>query len=154
MAARHDGSLQSWYQSGFPAINFHSLPASATVITCGRGSIRCLDLSRDEPILIDRTRSTVSLAGWLNDMETIFRVCHIEAHFQVVLASRCLARNARLWWLTLGLPDVQGLAWVDFRAFILARFGPLPDKEANIPYRDPDIYNDMYIRRYLNYVVE
>ncbi|GMN65396.1 hypothetical protein TIFTF001_034463 [Ficus carica] len=97
-------SLQSWYQSGFPAIHFHGLPASATVI--------------------------------------------------VVLASRCLAENARLWWLTLGLPDVQGLAWADFRAFILAHFGPLPDKEANMPYRDPRIYNDIYMRQYLNYVAE
>ncbi|GMN63823.1 hypothetical protein TIFTF001_032883 [Ficus carica] len=148
------GTLQSWYQSGFPSIHFHGLPASATVITCGRGSIRCLDLSRDEPIVIDRTRRTVSLAGWLNDMETIFRVCHIEAHFQVVLASRCLAGNARLWWLTLWLPDVQGLAWADFRAFILARFGPLPYEGANRPYRNPKIYNDMYRRRYLSYVVE
>ncbi|GMN46362.1 hypothetical protein TIFTF001_015547 [Ficus carica] len=66
-------TLQSCYQSGFPAIHFHGLPASATVITCGRGSMRCLDLSRDEPIVIDRTHRTVSLAGWLNDMETIFQ---------------------------------------------------------------------------------
>ncbi|GMN64407.1 hypothetical protein TIFTF001_033489 [Ficus carica] len=87
-------------------------------------------------------------------METIFRVCHIEAHFQVVLASRCLAGNARLWWLTLGLPDVQGLAWTDLCAFILACFRPLPDEGANRPYRDPEIYNDMYRRRYLNYVAE
>ncbi|GMN48242.1 hypothetical protein TIFTF001_017410 [Ficus carica] len=148
------GMLQIWYQSGFPAIHFRGLPASATVITCGRGSIRCLDLSRDEPIVIDRTRRTMSLTGWLNDIETIFRVCHIEAYFQIVLASRCLAGNARLWWLTLGLPDVQGLAWADFYAFILARFGPLPDEGANRPYRDPEIYNDMYRRRYLNYFAE
>ncbi|GMN68984.1 hypothetical protein TIFTF001_038033 [Ficus carica] len=106
------------------------------------------------PLLFDRTRRTMSPAGWLNDMETIFRVCHIEAHFQVMLASRCLAGNARLWWLTLGLPDVQGLAWVDFRAFILVRFGPLPDEGANRTYRDPEIYNDMYRRQYLSYVAE
>ncbi|GMN69216.1 hypothetical protein TIFTF001_038267 [Ficus carica] len=97
---------------------------------------------------------TVSLAGWLNDMETIFRVCHIEAHFQVVLASSCLAGNAILWWLTLGLPDVQGQAWADFCAFILARFRPLPDDATNRPYCDPEIYNDRYGRRYLSYVAE
>ncbi|GMN63715.1 hypothetical protein TIFTF001_032784 [Ficus carica] len=61
------------HESGFPAIHFQGLPASATIITCGRGSIRCLDLSRDVPIVIDRTHRTMSLAGWLIDMETIFR---------------------------------------------------------------------------------
>ncbi|GMN70241.1 hypothetical protein TIFTF001_039285 [Ficus carica] len=62
-------SLQSWYQSGFPAIQFHSLPASATVIVFHGMS----------PLLIDGTRKTISLAGWLEDMEIIFRVCHIES---------------------------------------------------------------------------
>ncbi|GMN70307.1 hypothetical protein TIFTF001_039351 [Ficus carica] len=31
------------------------------------------------PLLIDGTRKTISLAGWLEDMEIIFRVCHIES---------------------------------------------------------------------------
>ncbi|GMN53175.1 hypothetical protein TIFTF001_022312 [Ficus carica] len=43
------------------------------------------------PLIFDKTRRTVSLAGWLQDMELIFRICHIEAHLQVLLASRCLA---------------------------------------------------------------
>ncbi|GMN70153.1 hypothetical protein TIFTF001_039195 [Ficus carica] len=59
----------SWYQSGFPAIQFHSLPASATVIVFHGMS----------PLLIDGTRKTISLARWLEDMEIIFRVCHIES---------------------------------------------------------------------------
>ncbi|GMN68195.1 hypothetical protein TIFTF001_037251 [Ficus carica] len=31
------------------------------------------------PLLIDGTRKTISLARWLEDMEIIFRVCHIES---------------------------------------------------------------------------
>ncbi|GMN60408.1 hypothetical protein TIFTF001_029512 [Ficus carica] len=42
----------------------------------------------------------------------------------------------------------------DFRALIIARYGTLPDEEANMPYHDPNIYNDMYMRQYLNYVAE
>ena len=33
------------------------------------------------PLLFNVTRRTVSLVGWLNDMETIFPVCHIKTHF-------------------------------------------------------------------------
>ncbi|GMN47675.1 hypothetical protein TIFTF001_016850 [Ficus carica] len=76
------------------------------------------------PLLFNGTCRTVSLVGWLNDMETIFRVCYIEAHLKVVLASRSLAGNARLWWLTLGLPNIQGVTWADFRALIIACYGP------------------------------
>ena len=32
------------------------------------------------------TRGTVSLAAWLHDMESIFRICHIQPHLQVPLA--------------------------------------------------------------------
>nr|GMN19783.1 hypothetical protein TIFTF001_045232 [Ficus carica] len=31
------------------------------------------------PLLINGTRKIISLAGWLEDMEIIFRVCHIES---------------------------------------------------------------------------
>ncbi|GMN24356.1 hypothetical protein TIFTF001_040560 [Ficus carica] len=46
----------------------------------------------------------------------------------VALASRCLTGTARLWWLTLGLPDIQGVTWADFRALIIARYGLLLPK--------------------------
>ncbi|GMN66403.1 hypothetical protein TIFTF001_035464, partial [Ficus carica] len=55
-----------------------------------------------QPLLFDGTRRTVSLSAWLCDMEKIFHICHIEAHLQVSLASRCLVADARLWWMTLG----------------------------------------------------
>ncbi|GMN60100.1 hypothetical protein TIFTF001_029193 [Ficus carica] len=106
-------------------------------------------------VLAERKLTTyVYAVGWLYDMESIFRIYHIEAHLQVPLASRCLAVDARLWWMSLGEPVIPKRSWADFRALIIARYGPLPDEEANMPYRDPDIYNDMYMRRYLNYAAE
>ncbi|GMN58705.1 hypothetical protein TIFTF001_027786 [Ficus carica] len=78
----------------------------------------------------------------------------VEAHLQVPLASRYIAVDAGLWWMSLGEPVIPEGLWADFRTLIIARYGPLPDKEANMPYRDPDIYNDMYMRRYLNYAAE
>ncbi|GMN19496.1 hypothetical protein TIFTF001_039836 [Ficus carica] len=79
-----------------------------------------------QPLLFDGTRRTVALAGWLHDMESIFRIGHIEAHLQVPLASRCLVVGARIWLV--------------------------PNEDAYMPYRDLEIYRDMYYRRYLNYV--
>ncbi|GMN61374.1 hypothetical protein TIFTF001_030467 [Ficus carica] len=96
-----------------------------------------------QPLLFDGTHRTVSLAGWLYDMELIFRICHIEARLQVLLASRCLTGDARLWWMTLGEPALPGGSWADFRALIITRYGPLSDEEANMPYRDSKIYNDI-----------
>ena len=61
--------------------------------------------------------------------------------------------GCRLWWLTLEEPTIPRGSWADFRALIIARYGPSPDKEANIPYHDPEIYNDMYMRRYVSYVI-
>ncbi|GMN60055.1 hypothetical protein TIFTF001_029143 [Ficus carica] len=104
-----------------------------------------------QPLIFNGTRQTVSLAAWLYDMEMIFRIYHIKAYLQVPLASRCLARDARLWWMTLGERAMQGDSWAEFRALIIARYGPLPDEDADIPYRDPEIYNDMYLGRYLGY---
>ena len=49
---------------------------------------------------------------------------------------------------------MPGGTWVDFRALMIARYGPLPDEDAYMPYRDPKIYNDMYLRRYLSYVAD
>ncbi|GMN53176.1 hypothetical protein TIFTF001_022318 [Ficus carica] len=115
---------------------------------CQRHSHWIMDGDRDAayafygmlPLIFDGTRRTVSLAGWLHDMESIFRICHIEAHLQVSLASRCLAVDARLWWMSLGESAIPGGSWADFRALIIAYYGPLPNKEADIPYRDTDIY--------------
>ncbi|GMN25503.1 hypothetical protein TIFTF001_051444 [Ficus carica] len=107
-----------------------------------------------QPLLFDGTQRTVSLAGWLYDMESIFGICHIEAHLQVLLATRCLAVEARVWWMTEGKPVMPGGTWADFRILITARYGPPPDEDANMPTRDPEIYNDMYLSRFLSYVAD
>ena len=60
------------------------------------------------PLIYDGTTRTVSLSGWLYDMESIFQICHIEAHLQVALATRCVARDARVWWRTIGEPTLLG----------------------------------------------
>ncbi|GMN31436.1 hypothetical protein TIFTF001_044578 [Ficus carica] len=77
-----------------------------------------------------------------------------EAHLQVPLASRCLALDARLWWRTIREPAILGGSWEEFRALTIARYGRLPDEDAIMPYRDPEIYNDMNFERYLNYVTD
>ncbi|GMN67350.1 hypothetical protein TIFTF001_036406 [Ficus carica] len=107
-----------------------------------------------QPLVFDGTHYTVSLAGWLYDMEMIFQICHIEAYLQVPLASRCLAREARLWWMTLGERAMQGDSWAEFRALIIAHYGPLPNEDADLPYHDPEIYNDMYLGQYLGYAAD
>ncbi|GMN34712.1 hypothetical protein TIFTF001_044941 [Ficus carica] len=99
------------------------------------------------PLLFDGTQRTVSLAGWLFDMETIFRICHNESHLQVLLASRCLTGDAKLWWIAQRDQAIHGGPWVDFRVWIIARYGLPPDEGVNAPYRDPDIYGDMHRRR-------
>ncbi|GMN23448.1 hypothetical protein TIFTF001_043684 [Ficus carica] len=35
------------------------------------------------PLLFDGTHRIASLSAWLYDMETIFHICHIEAHLQI-----------------------------------------------------------------------
>ncbi|GMN65047.1 hypothetical protein TIFTF001_034115 [Ficus carica] len=72
----------------------------------------------------------------------------------VSLASRCLVVDARLWWMTLGERAMPGRSWADFCALIIASYGPLPDEDDYMPYRDTEIYRDMYLRRYLSYVVD
>ncbi|GMN65004.1 hypothetical protein TIFTF001_034081 [Ficus carica] len=49
---------------------------------------------------------------------------------------------------------MPGESWADFRALIIARYEPLPDEDANVPYRDPEIYNDMYLGQYLGYAAD
>ncbi|GMN28706.1 hypothetical protein TIFTF001_049468 [Ficus carica] len=105
-------------------------------------------------LMFDGTRRTVTLAAWLHDIEAIFRICHIQPHLQVSLASRCLAIDARLWWRTQGEREVQGGSWENFRNVITARFGPPLEEDAGIHYRDPEIYRDMNLVRYLNYVYD
>ncbi|GMN24692.1 hypothetical protein TIFTF001_040597 [Ficus carica] len=107
-----------------------------------------------QPLLFDGTQRTVSLAGWLYDMESIFGICHIEAHLQVLLATRCLAVEARVWWMTEGEPAMPEGTWADFRILITARYGPPPDEDSNMPARDPEIYNDMYLSHFLSYVAD
>ncbi|GMN64412.1 hypothetical protein TIFTF001_033482 [Ficus carica] len=59
-----------------------------------------------EPRTYDGSQGAADLAEWLHDMETIFRLCHVGAHLQVMVASRRLMGEARLWWLSLGDPGV------------------------------------------------
>ncbi|GMN68258.1 hypothetical protein TIFTF001_037315 [Ficus carica] len=92
---------------------------------------RLMDEDRDaalvfygmQPVLFDGTRKTVSLAGCLYDMELIFRE-----------------------------PAIPGGSWADFHVLIIACYGPLLDKEANMPYRDPEIYNDIFQDAMLPYI--
>ncbi|GMN58252.1 hypothetical protein TIFTF001_027357 [Ficus carica] len=51
-------------------------------------------------------------------------------------------------------PAMSRGTWVDFRALITVRYGLPPDGDANMPYRDPEIFNDMYLERFLSYVVD
>ncbi|GMN68285.1 hypothetical protein TIFTF001_037340 [Ficus carica] len=152
------GSLQSWYQSGFLLSDFTvCLPSPPSLLyvmdprRVEEDRYAAYAFNRMQPLYFDGTRRTASLSAWLYDMELIFRICHIEAHLQVALASRCLIADARLWWMTIGERAMPGDTWVDFRAMLIARFGPLPDEGADVPYRDPEIYRDMHHARYLSY---
>ncbi|GMN59315.1 hypothetical protein TIFTF001_028394 [Ficus carica] len=78
----------------------------------------------------------------------------VIAHLQVLLANRCLAMDARLWWRTIGEPEILGGSWEDLRTLIIARYGPFPDRDAAMPYQNPEIYNDMNFKRYLSYVAD
>ncbi|GMN59402.1 hypothetical protein TIFTF001_028498 [Ficus carica] len=107
-----------------------------------------------QPLLFDGTHRTASLSAWLYDMETIFHICHIEAHLQVSLACRCLVADARLWWMTLGERAMPDRTWVHFRTLVIVRFGPVPDEGADGLYRDPEIYRAMHLERYFSYVAD
>ncbi|GMN58698.1 hypothetical protein TIFTF001_027787 [Ficus carica] len=65
-----------------------------------------LAFSGMEPCTFDGTQGAAALAEWLHDMETIFSLCHIGVHLQVMLASRRLVGEARIWWLSLGDPEI------------------------------------------------
>ncbi|GMN63693.1 hypothetical protein TIFTF001_032770 [Ficus carica] len=60
--------------------------------------------------------------------------------------------GARAWWLNIGNPEVPKDTWTNFRALITLRFGPLPCEGPHMHYRDPEIYRNMYMRRYVNNV--
>ncbi|GMN25974.1 hypothetical protein TIFTF001_046008 [Ficus carica] len=101
-----------------------------------------------EPCIFDGNQGTAALAEWLHNMEIIFRLCHIGAHLQIMLGSRCLVGEARSWWLNIGNPEVPKDCWRNFRALTTLRFGPLPGERPHMHYRDPKIYRDMYMRQY------
>ncbi|GMN26519.1 hypothetical protein TIFTF001_040878 [Ficus carica] len=107
-----------------------------------------------QPLLFDGTRQTIALAGWLHDMESIFRIGHIEAYLQVPLARRCLVAGARIWWMIVGEPAIPNGTWADFRVLIIARYGLVLNEDAYMLYRDLEIYRDMYYRRYLSYAAD
>ncbi|GMN44758.1 hypothetical protein TIFTF001_013949 [Ficus carica] len=132
----HEGGFGSWFELDWADHPNHSMT------------------TRHVTLAEQKLTTYIYVVGWLHDMESIFRICHIEAHLQVPLASQYLAVDARLWWMSLGESAIPGGSWADFRALIIARYEPLPDEEANMSYRDPDIYNDMYMRPYLNYAAE
>ncbi|GMN59967.1 hypothetical protein TIFTF001_029055 [Ficus carica] len=82
-----------------------------------------------------------------------FHSLPVIATIIVSLASRCLVADARLWWMTLGEREMPSRTWAHFRTIVIAYFGPVPDEGAGMPYRDPEIYRDMYDARYLSYAV-
>ena len=100
------------------------------------------------PLLYDSTPYTAPLMVWLHDMEAIFQIGHIEAHLQVILASRSLVGNAQLWWITTGERELPSRTWVDFRAMMIVHFAQVANQEADAPYRDHEIYRDMRRTRY------
>ncbi|GMN64572.1 hypothetical protein TIFTF001_033646 [Ficus carica] len=75
-----------------------------------------------EPGTFDGTQGPAALAEWLHDMETIFILCHIGAHLQVLLASRRLTGEAHLWWLSLEDPRIPMDVWTNFRSLIMRRY--------------------------------
>ncbi|GMN60508.1 hypothetical protein TIFTF001_029595 [Ficus carica] len=107
-----------------------------------------------QPLLFDGILRTVSLSVWLYDLETIFHRCHIEAHLQVSLASRCLLADARLWWMMIGKRTLPERTWAHFRAIMITRYGPVTEEGADEPYRDPEIYQDMQHERYYIFVAD
>ena len=56
--------------------------------------------------------------------------------------------------MTVGEPAIPNGTWANFRALIIACYGFVPNEDADMPYRDPEIYRDMYYRRYLSYVAD
>ncbi|GMN52709.1 hypothetical protein TIFTF001_021852 [Ficus carica] len=127
------GSLQSWYQSGFPAVRFPISAASATIFI--EMDLRQIEEDREaslaflgmEPRPFDGTQGAAALAECWQ-----------------------LVGEARIWWLSLGDPEIPKNVCMNFRALIILRYGPLPGEGPH--YRDPDIYRDMYMRRYISYV--
>nr|GMN28183.1 hypothetical protein TIFTF001_044208 [Ficus carica] len=107
-----------------------------------------------QPLFFDGTRRTVSLSVWLYDTELIFRTSHIVERLRVSLASRCLIADARLWWMTWGERALPERTWAHFRALVIARYGPIPEEGADEPYRDPEIYRDMYHERFYGLVAD
>ncbi|GMN37719.1 hypothetical protein TIFTF001_042676 [Ficus carica] len=106
------------------------------------------------PLSFDGTSRTISLGAWLYDMELIFRTSHIPGRVQVSLGSRCLSGDARLWWISVGEPQLPSWTWVHFRTLMIGWFGPILDYGPGAPQRDPDIYRDMYDMRYHSYTLE
>ncbi|GMN69921.1 hypothetical protein TIFTF001_038966 [Ficus carica] len=90
------------------------------------------------PHLFDGTQEAAVFAKWLHDMEILFQLCDIGAHLQVMLASRCLIKEACAWWLNIGSPEVPKDTWTSFRALITLRFGPLPGAQT---LEDDDDYH-------------
>ena len=82
-----------------------------------------------QPLLFDSTRRSVSIGSRLHDREWVFQMCHMEDHLQVSPTSRCFMGDFRLWWVTLGEPQVASRTWAQFQTVVLARYGTMPDEE-------------------------
>ena len=106
------------------------------------------------PLSFDGTSRTIPLGSWLYDIELIFHTSHIPDRLQVSLGSRCLIGDARLWWISVGEPQMPSRTWTHFRALVTTRFGPILEYGPGALQRDPDIYRDMYDTRYHNYTLE
>ncbi|GMN20731.1 hypothetical protein TIFTF001_047160 [Ficus carica] len=73
------------------------------------------------PLSFDGTSRTISLGAWLYDMELVFRTGHIPGRLQVSLGSRCLTGDARIWWISVGEPQLPSRTWVHFRSLMVGQ---------------------------------
>ncbi|GMN30245.1 hypothetical protein TIFTF001_041420 [Ficus carica] len=145
----------------FPAINFTvSLPLPPSLYKVMDPALveedrrSTTSFFASQPLFFDGTRQTVSLSVWLYDTELIFRTSHIVECLRVSLASRCLVADARLWWMTWGERALPERTWVHFRTLVITRYGPVPEEGADEPYRNPEIYRDMYHERFYSLVAD
>ena len=56
--------------------------------------------------------------------------------------------------MTVGEPAIPKGTWTDFHALIIARYRFVPNEDADMQYRDLEIYRDMDYRRYLSYAAD
>ncbi|GMN71107.1 hypothetical protein TIFTF001_051788 [Ficus carica] len=133
----------SWKWTGCPN---HSIVARPLVVLAERKLTvlrLCCRCDVMDPNRIDEDRA----------QQRLFTDCNLCSS-PSSLANRCLAADARLWWMTLGERAMPRHTWTDFQALLITCFGPVPDKGTGMPYRYPEIYRNMHHTRYFSYVAD